>query len=133
MLLDVNLTDAQDSRPQIDPGLHTLEITKVDYFPPKDNYAASLGLTLKLANAEESDRRTLNHRAFDITGDGSWFLKRLLKASGKADLATGSNLDTDELVGCVFDGVVGTRSAVDKVTSEVTNYPKLQKVVLIEG
>ena len=117
MLLNVNLTDVDSERPTIEPGVHDLLITKIDYVPPTDKYGSALNLTLKLADAEEGDRRQLNHRIFDVTGDNLWFLKRLLIAVGKSEVANSSDgIDTDELLLGVFKASVGSRTSTDEVT-----------------
>lgn len=129
MLLSVNLSDVSaEGPPQLEPGVYTLEATKVVVNPAAQGKPSSIEVTFKDANGEGEDERSVR-KLFTISEKALPFLKRWLLACKRKDLAETAELDTDMLMGLTCEAVVNSRTWSDKDTGEARSGPNIQRFI----
>ncbi len=128
-LLNAGLADVStDGPPQLEPGVYTLQATKVEVKPPIDDKAAQVVVTFVDANADPGADGSIQsvRKTFSMSKAAKCYFKRWLVAAG-SDLAEAEEIDTDDLIGLQAKAVVVANTASDKDTGEVRTYANVGK------
>lgn len=116
-LLDVNLKDVSVSGPpQLPPGVYTLTTKSIELVPPAEGKEAMLKAIFKDAN-EETDMQV--SKTFSMSAKAKPFLKRWLLSAKRADLANAQTIDTEDLIGLVFQAVVSEKQYVSQSGEQI--------------